>query len=168
MKKGKLKKGATLVELSVVLAVLSIIATMAVSFSIFFSQRVKTTVKANNLMQDVVAVKAVMESWVDDLTQNGATFSCEDSNKLIGNVNDNEYSISLLDDILVGTLTNGGQVSCRVEVIEALTFSIATNSKGDQTLYICKAFYNADDIVEHFSFAINPYVGDLLKGGQDE
>ena len=162
MKKGKLKKGATLIELSVVLAVLSIISTMVISFSIFFSERVKTTVKANNLMQDVVAVKAVMESWIDDLTENNATFSCEDTDKkLIGDINGTKYSIALSDDILVGTLSTGGQVSCRVEVIEDLRFSIASNNSGDQTLYICKAFYQADNMVEYFSFTINPFVGDL-------
>ncbi len=162
IKKGKLKKGATLIELSVVLAVLSIISTMVISFSIFFSERVKTTVKANNLMQDVVAVKAVMESWIDDLTQNNATFSCADNNnKLIGDINGTQYSIALENKLLSATLVSGGQISYRVEAISVLTFDVIKNSDQTQTLYICKAFYQADNTVDYFSFTINPYVGDL-------
>ena len=113
-------------------------------------------------MQDVVAVKAVMESWIDDLTQNNATFSCADTNnKLIGDVNGTQYSIALENKLLSATLVSGGQISYRVEAISVLTFDVIKNSDQTQTLYICKAFYQADNTVDYFSFTINPYVGDL-------
>ncbi len=162
--KGKLKKGATLIELSVVLAVLSIISTMVVSFSIFLSERTKTTVKTNDLMQDVVYTKTITKSWVDSLTINNAHFSCQDGN-LSASIDQNEYLISLNDKSLSATMPNGQTLSIKLNVITEIKFNIITNAKGNQTLYICKAFYHAENGVQYFSFAINPFVGDIVQGG---
>ena len=159
--KGKLKKGATLVELSVVIAVLSIISTMVVSFSIFLSERTKTTVKANDLMQDIVSTKTITKSWVENLTTLDAEFYCQDG-VLSASIDQNEYLITLNDGTLSATMPNGQTLSVKLNVITEIRFNKQTNSSGSETIYICKAFYQADNGVKYFAFAINPFVGDIV------
>ncbi len=165
IKREKLKKGATLIEITIVLAVLAIVSTMVVSFSVFLSARVNTSVKANSLMQDVVSIKATLESWVEDLTNEEATFSCEDSSTLKATANGNEYCIVLADNVLSATMPSGEDLSIKVEVVNALTFNVVENDNQTQTLFICKAFYWADNKLQYFSFTVNPFVNDVVQGG---
>lgn len=160
IKKSGYKKGATLIELSVVLAVLSIITVMAVSFSIFFSERTKTSVKANDLMQEVASIKKVVENWTNDLSYNDAIFSLENSSTMVGEVNGAKYYLSLSDNRLSANLLNGESLSYSLIAFETLTFNIQENAT--QTLFICKAFYTANDTVQYISFTVNPFVGDVV------
>ena len=164
IKRRKLKKGATLIELTVVLAVLAIVSTMIVSFSVFLSARVDTSVKANSLMQDVVSIKATFEGWVDELTEEQATFSCENSS-LKATVNSSEYSIALTDNVLSATMPSGEDLTINITVIKELAFNVVENDSKTQTLFICKAFYWADNKLQYFSFTVNPFVNDVVQGG---
>ena len=151
IKKGRLKKGATLMELTIVLAVLAIIITMVTSFSVFFSQRTKASVKANDLLQDVVSIKAVMEAWVDDQTNNNLDF-----------LDENNYP-RLSNGVLSAELTNN-TVTCGLVVVNKLVFSFLNNQSPTQPqkLFICKAFYTLEAQEQYISFTINPFVGDLV------
>ena len=159
-KKDARKKGATLMELTVVLAVLSIITTMVVTFSIFLGERTKATVKSNDLMQEIVSIKAVVENWTNDLSYNDAIFSLENSSTMVGEVNGAKYYLSLSDNRLSANLSNGENLYCSVTAFDALTFNIQENAT--QTLFICKAFYTANDTVQYISFTVNPFVGDVV------
>ena len=165
IRKVERKKGATLIELTIVLAVLAIVSTMIVSFSVFLSARVDTSVKANSLMQDVVSIKATFESWVNDLTEEQATFSCEDASSLKATVNSSEYSITITDNVLSATMPSGEDITINLEVVNTLTFNVVENGSKTQTLFICKAHYWADDKLQYFSFTVNPFVSDVVQGG---
>lgn len=162
IKKGSYKKGATLVELSVVLAVLSIISTMVISFTIFLSERTKTTVKVNNLMQDVVVIKTVVESWASDLSKSNAQFGVEEDYSTLVAVDSygEKHQLSKTENNLSATLLNGEILSHELSVVSELKFNVQSN--GTQTLFICRVFYLADNVVQTFSFTINPFVGDLV------
>ena len=165
LKNGRLKKGATLMELTIVLAVLAIIATMVATFSVFFNQRTKATVKANDLMQDVVSIKAVMEAWASDMSKkDNVEFTCENDNIVLSaSANDNDYSISLSNGVLSAELTNT-TITSGLVVVNKLEFSFLNNQSPTQPqkLFICKAFYTLEAQEQYISFTINPFVGDLV------
>ncbi len=162
IKKGSYKKGATLIELSVVLAVLSIISTMVISFTIFLSERTKTTVKVNNLMQDVVVIKTAVESWASDLSKSNAQFGVEEDYSILVAVDSygEKHQLAKTENNLSATLPNGETLSYKLSVVSELRFNVQSN--GAQTLFRCRVFYSADNVIQTFSFTINPFVGDLV------
>ena len=159
-KKDARKKGATLMELTVVLAVLSIITTMVVTFSIFLGERTKATVKSNDLMQEVVSIKAVVEKWVNDLSENDAIFSIENSTTIVAETDGSKYYLTLNGNLLSANLFNNENLFCTINAFDTLAFNIQKNS--GQTLFICRAFYSSENLVQYFSFTVNPFVGDVV------
>lgn len=109
-------------------------------------------------MQDVVSIKTTFESWVNELTKEDATFTCQDGS-LTANKDGVDYSIILDDNTLTATLPSGN-ISIKIEQVFAISFNYKENP--NQTLYVCKAFYFADNSAQYFSFTCNPFVGDLV------
>lgn len=63
--KNTLKKGVTLAELVVIIAVLSIISTMVVSFVIMTGESVSSSKQKADALNDLAIVESMMESWLD-------------------------------------------------------------------------------------------------------
>lgn len=63
------KKGATLAELCVVLAVITIISVVVVSFSVMVHQRVNISTDKLKAMEDITIVEHFIEGWVETMMQ---------------------------------------------------------------------------------------------------
>ena len=152
------RKGVTLAELSVVLAVVAIISTMVISFIVLLSGRVDSTTQKVNLNQEITVVEKAVESWVDSLVKDGATFSQDGKAVLDGN----EYSFSFSDDSLTFDLPQNQTLSCPVKQIQQLFIETKTN--GNKTLFICKAFFYSGNQPDSITFTVYPFVGTTLGG----
>ena len=152
------KKGATLVELSVVLAVVAIISTMVISFIVMLSGRADSTTQKVNLNQEIVMVEKTVETWVDKLVKDGATFSQDGTALLDGN----EYSFSVLEDSLSFSLPESQSLSCPTQQIQQ--FVMTTKTNGNKTLFICKVFFYSGGQPDYITFTVYPFVGTNIGG----
>ena len=59
------KKGVTLAELVVIIAVLSIISTMVISFVVMTGESVSSSKQKADALNDLAIVESMMESWLD-------------------------------------------------------------------------------------------------------
>ena len=148
-------------EITVVLAVVAIIATMVATFSVFLSGRSKISIKTNDLMQDVVSIKAVMEAWTNDLSKEANIEFPDGENINILSTTDNNYFVSLSNGVLSAKFkTDDKTLTQALVVVDKLVFNVLKNET--QKLFICKAFYTLENEEQYISFTINPFVGDAV------
>ena len=72
------RRGSTLVELCVVVAVLAIVSVMTVTFSVFTSNYVKKTQHQYSFMEEVATLKDEMTAWIYSVDEAGIKISVND------------------------------------------------------------------------------------------
>ena len=63
-KKNKNKRGTTLVELTIVLAIIAIIAVMTLTFTILVQKRVHLNTERDQLMMDLANIETLTKKWI--------------------------------------------------------------------------------------------------------
>lgn len=173
MRRGKETiKGVTLAELCVVLAVIAIISTVVISFSLLVSQRVAVSRARLNAMNDVEQMESVVDGWVGHMDLAGAALSAgEDNTRIKARLgNGEEYILSYTDGALTGELPGGGAISSRTEQVTAVEFRVLSNGTdsicfGTVTYAIPRV--GGDDLSEQTrTFCVNPHVGDVTGGAE--
>jgi Tfp pilus assembly protein FimT len=158
------KKGATLAELCVVLAVIGIISAMVVSFSIMVSARVTVNRSKLKAEQDLVQVEAITEAWITRQTDNYATITVSEG-YLTATQGETADTLSFQENKLSGTLPDGGEIRCNTETIRSVSFQIQEKADGSDSLYFCTITYEiaqtgrTSQTLTHV-FCVNPRVGD--------
>lgn len=160
------RKGSTLAEMCVVLAVISIVTLAVVSFTTMVSARGSVSAAKLKMMEDRRLTRVVLESWLDTLTEANATITT-DENGILAFVSGNVYTVSLQENQLIATVPSGDTLTCPISTLTRLTFDRMTNAGGD-ALYICTAEYEIPDpnggtLQRSFTFAIDPHIGDVYE-----
>lgn len=75
--KGSSKKGSTLLELCIVMALISILLAIIGSFAVSVNGFTAAAKKKNDVTQDYLLCKKFVESWVYHFKENGYSFSVE-------------------------------------------------------------------------------------------
>lgn len=155
------KRGFTLVELSVVLALLSIITIMTVSFSIMLSKFTAENTRNYDFLQDCAVVEREIIDWATSNANTGTEFSIQDNKlQLTNTVEAGWVTLSASFDggifSLGGEDVTGGEMVTGVGTIERVSF--ATNGK----LIKCTLFSHEDDISSSFVFF--PMLGEINSG----
>ncbi len=179
------KKGTTLVEIAVVLAVISIISTIVISFSLMVGRRVRVSRAKLEAMQDVKVIETIAEGWINVMRENGATFTVE-NNMLKAEIPSNDDPFTLSYDsaakTLMGTLP-GDRVPMTYisERVTSIGFDISPISPteninpGASVLFFFHAEYSVpfmgdgSDKTFDYNFCVNPRVGHIInevEGGQ--
>ena len=94
------KRGFTLVELSVVMALLAIIATMIVSFSSLAGGFVSENNKEYSFLEDYAALKQQLLSWVAENDTPDSQFTVGLLGNLIVKENENQKYVSFSEGVL--------------------------------------------------------------------
>ncbi len=132
------RRGFTLTELAVVLAVLAIVTTMIVSFNALVSNRRAVSQARLDALNDIKVAEAVIENYIE---KNGTS-----------------ADISFADHVLtVGTRT------VTLERVTNITFD--TQGEAD-TIYFCTLEYTipGQAAPESYTFCVYPYVGEAIGG----
>ena len=147
--KTNLKKGSTLFELTIVMALLTIITVMVVSFSSVVRNSVQSISSENNVLSDFDKVQYVLDTWVSTFDSDEYDFF-EDGNKLYA-VNKNKTSIRYVllltdDGILTGSVPIGttGQSTVVYDgtgTLYDLNFAIRNNANTGKILIDCRVSY---------------------------
>ena len=159
------KKGSSLAEMCVVLAVVSIVALMVVSFTTMVSARGTVGAAKLKMMEDRQLTKVILESWLNQLTEENAVITA-DENGLSAAIDGEVFSVTLEEDRLTAAIPNGNPLSCPIHTITGITFDVMSHS-GD-AIYFCTAEYELPNpsggvIQRSFTFALNPHIGDVYE-----
>lgn len=157
--KLKSRKGATLAELVIVLAVVVIAAGMVVSFSSMMHGAQGISNARHEALQDVRVAEALIESFIENNANKGITV---ENDKLSYTEDENTYSAYF-------TNANGGTLIITskdddipvmfLETLDSITFD---KTGTNDTLYYCTITYSVADAPHSYTytFCVNPYAGE--------
>lgn len=164
-KRNNSRKGATLAELIIVLAVLVIAATMVVSFSSMMHGAQGISNERFEAMQDVTAAESIIEGFIENITFN-STGKLETKNK----ISFGEKFVMFNNGFIVAYYGEDSQVAMELEHINSITFKVLTPNgeiaeNGDilttnDVLYYCTINYSVDKTNYTYTFCVNPYTGE--------
>jgi len=141
------KSGFTLVELCVVLALLAILATMTVSFSVLMNGFAAENKAEYEFLEDHATLKETLGVWAAENDVTGSVFKINEDGTLTVTENGVEQNVSFAD----GVLTLGGEQKAGLDTIDGVIFT--SNDK----LIKCVTYRTAKDgeRIEHsFVFSL--------------
>lgn len=133
------KKAFTLLELSIVIALVAIISVATVSLCTLVNNVTKANSKKLDFMQDVTLLESLISSWADNQTTVDVSTLPNFENNVL-KINENEYTFETINDI---------------------DFTLKEN--GSDFLIICSLALNgnyAADGSNTFVFTVNPFIGE--------
>ena len=145
---GIADKGATLVELIVVISVLAIISTIVVSFVMMSNENVQNSRKKVDALNDIAVVESYVDAWVEKQVLSGSDITPIESglesngNKLIIESDDKNFVIKFDDK------------SYTFSTITDITFEVK-----DDNFVICTVSYKVSkNNTEKYVFTVYPYI----------
>ena len=160
---NKNKKGYTLVELVIVLAVLAIAATMAVSFSTMIHSAQSISRARHEALQEVKVAEALIEGFIERNAKEllaTETTSAVAGEKLFVE-NENNTAVFLNN---AGAFYVDGNGVIFFEYIESIKFEIISEGNPADELYYCTIEYSVAESQHTYTFCVNPYVGEKMGG----
>ena len=141
------KKGITIAEVCVVLAVLAVVSTIVLSFILLVNRRVEVGKAKTALMEDVALTKALIEPYFE---KNQEGFDA-----------DQEFFNSADK-----TLTVDGKTAKLSQVRNITCTCKKEENNGDYLLFVTLTYeLPYEDGEKTYTFCVNPYVGETVGGG---
>ena len=142
------KRGFTVAELCIVLAVISIVSTVVISFTAMVTQRSKISRAQLSALQDIELIETLVEAHIESVSNNpGESVS-------VGWNNDTKQ------------LTVGGATYTFEDIKEIVFTTLPENTENaTDILYICKVTYQIPyekNTTHTYTFCVNPYVGETV------
>lgn len=157
------KKGMTIAELTVVLAVIAIVSTIVVSFSIMVHQQTLISNSKVDAVADIRVVENIIDGWIYRQEKEGYEISLE-GNVLKSVKEGSEYTLTFVDNKIVGTLVDGDELFYNTSTIESIEYEIF--AKDTDMLIICTINYYVSNgtelVLDSYIFCVNQYIGDII------
>ena len=149
MIKRNITKGVTLMELTIVMALLSVVCIMVVSFSSLVRNNVQAITSENDVLSDFDKVQYVFDTWISTFDNDEYDFFTKDNKLYAVNKNNTSkrYVLLLTDDgILTGSVPIGTTGLTTVVydgtgTLFGLDFSIRINAETGRILIDCRVSY---------------------------
>ena len=142
----KCRRGMTLAELMVSLAMVAIMIVMVVSFSMLLTDRTRSSGENLSFQQDFAAVKAGVEGWMANTA--GQTLTADENAVKAG-----ENTLQFQNGVL-----SAGDIDIRTETVRAVTFHLAEEN-GEYLLFCTVMRAESED---SYTFCVNPRVGEMV------
>ena len=156
------RRGVTLAEIMVALALVSIMITMVVSFTLLITERTRANAQNDAMRRDVEVIRTGAERWLDATAPTTLTADG-------GKVTAGESSLVFQYGSLRGTLPGGESFTMRTESTSSVAFEVMAN--GEDALLFCYITcqdIETDEIVT-FTVCLNSHVGEGgVWGGGDQ
>lgn len=151
------RRGFTLTELVIVLAVLAIVSTMVISFTAMVTNSRQLSSARLDALGDVRVAETVIESFIEENA--GDTLTVRDTS--ITTANGKSISFKKGEEEPGGSLVTP-ETSVALERVTNITF----DEYGDNTdmIYYCTIEYKVGNHVFDYTFCVNPYVGESVGG----
>ncbi|MBE6983291.1 MAG: type II secretion system protein [Ruminococcaceae bacterium] len=155
------RKGITLSEICIVLAVVSIVSLAVVSFAAMATGRGATGTDKLKVMQDIELLEAMVDNWFNTVYNSGESAVIDTGETSVNNralyfENGNLY-----------INTDGKYQSYRFETVTKLEFEIMKNAENNDEIFFCTVTYayrrgQNTPVDETYTFCINPRVGESI------
>lgn len=151
--KTSARRGMTLAEVTVSLALVSVMIVMAVSFVTLVAKRTGTNAANEAVRRDCLKVESGIENWMNAVC--GEDISAEQ-----GVLNAGEYKFGFLDGAFTATLPEGENINLYTESVRSAEFEVMKN--GADFLVFCRIeCENSESGRSVFhTFCINPRIGE--------
>ncbi len=159
MKRSK-RRGVSIAEICVVLAVISIAALMVTSFSLLINTRSTVSVARANILDDAYVAESVLDSWFNSMLSNGAVISAEDG-VLSAEKDDITYTVAIRDNLLTAPMANGQNLEIEMSTVKVITVEQKQNTTD--TIWFCTLSYpdpQGGNTDLTYTFCINPRIGE--------
>ena len=163
------KKGSTLAELCVVLALIATASAMIASFSMLISARTNLSTARLNAMNDLELVESATEGWMSRMAELGA--------EVYHNENHTElefgsYELSFISEnkTLTGDLPGNEVITVQLDQVSAIKYTVIKGSTGDLCICTVQFDLSSDEPGQYSysqTFCVNLNVGDTYGGGQE-
>ncbi len=171
MKRNK-RKGATLAEMCIVMAVVAIVSLSVTSFATMASGRGTAAATKLDAMGDLEIVEAIVESWILETTKDPKNIQSIE-------FGDNKITVTKKDPNTSGSIMFSGHtlnvtfpgvgdaVLYQLKSIVGLEFDAVPNSDDSANLYYCTVTYEyRNGIVtkeQTYTFCVYPRVGEIVS-----
>ena len=147
MKTDYSKKGVTLAEIVIVLAVVAIMSTMVVSFSLACNLWVQQGINRQNTLSAFNTVKSGIKAYSSSFDDENHIFGADGAKLYIKDVSapdETVYYLTFSDGALVGT-SPSGDIVYPADNISGITFSVVAGESGNAMLY-CSVNYSIPSV----------------------
>ena len=134
MNQTKRRAGVSIAEMCIVLAILAIVGTLVVSFSLMVSGRASAGADKLNGADDLERSQVILEAWVDRMVGLGAQFTADETG-LSATVGGQTYQVALQEGALLAPLPDGQTLSCPLSATKGLRFSQMTQAQGNPLIF---------------------------------
>ena len=165
-KNKNMRNGATVAEICVVLAIISVVSLIVVSFCASVDRRSDSASFQLGVMNDLEGIESLTEEWSDRVTAAKATIKCNNSggdDSLVYAVSGEEvYSILFSDGVMRAECPNGEMLSYECKSVKSMVFYVERREGDEDFLLFCKVIFSAlGDISEkEYTFCINSRIGE--------
>ena len=173
--KTNFRRGMTLAEIMICIAVVAIAVVMVVSFSISMGDRMERGGAQLEAREELELVESITESWLNSLLTGGAKFEetadWTDALTATGTAPVEgepapQYTLRVQYKTLTGTRPDAEDIRVRTEYVTGAAFYVAQNGSDTDTLFYCRVTYqipmsgsNRMQTLTHV-FCVNPHVGE--------
>lgn len=153
MARNETKRGMTLVELTVVLAVIAIVSTLVVTFVLMLSEESRLASARLNALEEIELVESLTETWLED---NPDAVDGTDIGVIVksGDVGAEKY-LNLKD----GTFEYNGASTSSITLEQITDLEVVIKGSEDK-LFVCTLTYEAGGVTESYVFCVDPHKGD--------
>lgn len=136
MKRSNRRRGTTLVELCIVMALVAIVGTMVTSFSVLISRYTGRLSTDRDVKDGLTYIDLALDVWVSTMDFAGATLNVSEAEPdvLTATVtkdgSSDKYTLQLEDGLVKGTLPDGRSLEYAVPGIKSLSFSVQSKADG--------------------------------------
>lgn len=151
------RRGATLAEMCIVMAVISIVSMSVVSFITMTSGRSAASIGRLEAIDDLELVETVVDKWFAKTTQ---PIKIDKGMVKVGDL----AAIRVDNKTLSVDFQETGMEDYPLERVKALFFTCEESDTKDDVLYFCTVTYylKNEDEEQTYTFCINPRVGETI------
>ncbi|MBE7090578.1 MAG: prepilin-type N-terminal cleavage/methylation domain-containing protein [Clostridiales bacterium] len=132
------KKGVTLAELVVVLAMLAIVSTMVTSFCILINNYHALNRKRAAITERLSGVERTVSNFLFDCEENNRTIAVNANMVTVTSAGET-YTLTVSDQTLIA-VSPQGETRLNVKELQSVTFQLKAGTNG-KALLLCKATY---------------------------
>ena len=169
LKTIRARKGVTLAEITVALALVSIMITLVVSFVITIASQTKANSAYDAMRRDCMLIESTAERWMKEAVARGYDIGneqTEDSKIIKSSIKAEKLGLKFNIGTIIATFPEGDgskQLTIRTETVESIEFEVLKN--GTETMLICHITCvnpeNGDEV--KFNICVNPRVGEAVN-----
>jgi len=143
----KSRRGVTMAELVVVLALVSVISVMVFSFVMLIQHRSRANAANDAVRQDREMIEAGIEAWVKKSLEDGATFSIRPNTTAVQSAYPEHVNkwwlLEHKNGVLYGSYPDANQLQIRTQTVTKITFYLMKSS--GKNLLFCTVTSEIED-----------------------